>query len=124
MIAASDEFLHEIRPVAGSGAYLKSAALQAGYRFDRDWSHYGSRIMSVSSAASIAEGLAHVVLRLCMIERAGPLSADIELDREWARDLIAVGMPLVGLSLDADNRRISSPANPGEGDFVKHLGRD
>ena len=37
----------------------------------------------MSSAASIAEGLAHVVLRLCMIERAGPLSADIELDREF-----------------------------------------
>lgn len=118
MIAASEKFLHQILPLGFHRDYMRSAALHAGMRIDTRWLD-GNRSAPVQiSGAAAADLIALMAIRIAEGGSEG------EYQRARMDELIEIGTPLVGWSIDADNRRIYTPPQPGEGEFIKYLGRD
>lgn len=124
MIAASEEFLHEIEPwLSFDGSLtaddMRISAVCASSRllFDHGWTDkaFGALVVSASAAW---RGLASLVASHADWERKYDIPLGI------GTTILTDGMPFVGWSINADSRRISGPAQPGEGDFIKYLGRD
>lgn len=124
MIAASEEFLREIRPRHTYGNYMRAAAILAAYRADLLWDLYESpfprpvvpQIFAIHGLACIIAGMG---LGIGPDKFRDPVGDD-----EMVRTLIVDGMPFVGWSIGSEDRRITGPAQPGEGEFIKYLGRD
>lgn len=117
MIAASEEFLNDIRPpVPGQidRRWLRIAALEAAERI----CVLDGRLNGTFGMHAVVIGLAATVVSLA---EASEGSRDY-LCRRVCEDIDA-GMPFVGWALGSEDRRIRGEANVGEGDFIKHLGR-
>ena len=122
MIAASEEFLAEIRPLATHGNHMRAAAIQAAYRFDLNWHLYDPRPLPVFTQARALHGLACIITGMAL--GVGQTKyRDPQGDAEMVSGMIAEGMPFVGWSIGAESRRIDGPAQPGEGEFIKYFGR-
>ena len=124
MIAASEEFLREIAPHLSFDGNLgdhemRLSAVIASSRlvFGRDWFSDCPQTL-VISRDSATRGLASSIASCAYWERKYDMPLGVGSGK------LDEGMPFVGWSINADSRRISGPAQPGEGEFIKYLGRD
>ena len=128
MIAASEEFLDGIklhliwRGSSSIGADdMFGAALWAGANL-RPKEH----IDRFSGTSFFSDMSHYIVARRAMsmagIERCG-VHIDAERSAEKVREAVAQGMPFISWAI-GETRRFSGNAQPGEGDFIKYLGRD
>lgn len=124
MIAASEEFLREIVPHIGSdgsvtGRGIRMSAVIVSHRllFGASWfdEDVGTIVLSELSAMA---GMASRIAGAAKHERSYGRNLGI------GNNVLTDGMPFVGWSINAESRRIDGPANPGEGEFIKYLGRD
>lgn len=124
MIAASEEFLREIAPhVAWDGSVsdysIHMSAVIVSHRllFGASWFDEEVSVV-VFSETSAMFGMASRIATAAVDER--------RYDRNFGigDNVLIDGMPFVGWSISSESRRIHTPPQPGEGDFIKYLGRD